>query len=33
MSSSKLFMAEAVGTFFLCFAGIGAIVATEDADQ
>jgi MIP family channel proteins len=28
MSSSKLFLAEAIGTFFLCFAGIGAIVAT-----
>jgi MIP family channel proteins len=28
MSSSKVFLAEAIGTFFLCFAGIGAIVAT-----
>lgn len=26
MSSSKLFVAEAIGTFFLCFAGIAAIV-------
>jgi len=26
MSSSKLFAAEAIGTFFLCFAGIAAIV-------
>ena len=26
MSNSKLFVAEAIGTFFLCFAGIAAIV-------
>jgi MIP family channel proteins len=30
MSSSKVFLAEAIGTFFLCFAGIGAIVATKE---
>jgi len=29
MSASKLFVAEAVGTFFLCFAGIGAILSTQ----
>jgi aquaporin Z len=29
MPTSKLFLAEAIGTFFLCFAGIGAIVGTE----
>jgi aquaporin Z len=29
MPTSKLFLAEALGTFFLCFAGIGAIVGTE----
>jgi MIP family channel proteins len=28
--SSKLFLAEAIGTFFLCFAGIGAIIATKE---
>ena len=28
MSAQKLFVAEAVGTFYLCFAGIAAIVAT-----
>lgn len=30
MPPSKLFLAEAIGTFFLCFAGIGAIVATGE---
>src|SRR3954470_16651855 len=30
MPASKLFLAEAIGTFFLCFAGIAAIVATSE---
>lgn len=28
--ASKQFIAEAIGTFFLCFAGIGAIIATGE---
>jgi aquaporin TIP len=31
MSATKVFVAEALGTFFLCFAGIGAIVVTQAA--
>src|SRR5689334_16735616 len=30
MYSFKQLLAEALGTFFLCFAGIGAIVATSE---
>src|SRR4051794_13629162 len=30
MPASKLFLAEAIGTFFLCFAGIVAIVSTSE---
>jgi MIP family channel proteins len=30
MPASKLFVAEALGTFFLCFAGIAAIIATGE---
>src|SRR4051795_7067939 len=30
MPASKLFLAEAIGTFFLCFAGIAAIVSTSE---
>jgi MIP family channel proteins len=30
MPTSKFFLAEAIGTFFLCFAGIGAIVSTSE---
>src|SRR6266850_6490290 len=30
MYTYKQLMAEAIGTFFLCFAGIGAIVATSE---
>lgn len=29
MNSLKLFIAEAIGTFFLCFAGIAAILSTQ----
>src|SRR4029078_13712950 len=30
MYTFKQLLAEAIGTFFLCFAGIGAIVATSE---
>ncbi len=30
MSTSRCMAAEAIGTFFLCFAGIGAILSTQD---
>src|SRR3954466_5886531 len=30
MPASKMFVAEALGTFFLCFAGIAAIVSTGE---
>ena len=30
MPAPKLFVAEAIGTFFLCFAGIAAIIATGE---
>ena len=29
MSKSRCMLAEAIGTFFLCFAGIGAIISTQ----
>jgi len=30
MKTSQCLLAEAIGTFFLCFAGIGAILSTQD---
>src|SRR5687767_8911192 len=30
MTTAKQLLAEAIGTFFLCFAGIGAIVSTSE---
>src|SRR5512134_1825937 len=30
MTTAKQLLAESIGTFFLCFAGIGAIVSTSE---